>query len=139
MLIALSFAGALTGCGGSATMQPTTLVLTSSGTKVASGSSVTFEATVQTTNKVTGTVTFYDGSNAIGSGVTPTSGIAVLTTSSLSVGTHTITAKFSGDSENSPSTSSDSIEQTITGSFTVTINAVSGTLNQSFSIPATLQ
>jgi subtilase family serine protease len=139
MLIGLAFAGALTGCGGSVSMAPTTLVLTSSGTKAASGATVTFEATVQTTNPVTGTVTFYDGTNAIGNGVTPATGVAVLTTSSLAVGTHTITAKFSGDNENSPSTSSDTIEQTITGSFTVTVNAVSGTLNQSLSIPATLQ
>jgi subtilase family serine protease len=139
ILIALGITGGLAGCGGSATMQPTTLVLTSSSTKVASGASVSFEATVQTTNKVTGTVTFYDGTSAIGSGVTPTTGVAVLTTSSLAVGTHTITAKFAGDNENSPSTSSDSIEQTVTGNFTVTVNAVSGTLNQSLSIPATLQ
>jgi hypothetical protein len=139
ILIALGITGGFSGCGGSATMQPTTLVLTSSGTKAASGATVTFEATVQTTNTVTGTVTFYDGANAIGSGVTPTSGVAVLTTSSLAVGTHTITAKYSGDNENSPSSSSDTIEQTITGTFTVTVNAVSGTLNQSLSIPATLQ
>ena len=139
MVIALGAAGVLAGCGGSASMEPTTLVLTSSGTKAASGATVTFEATVQTTNHLTGTVTFYDGTNAIGSGVTPTNGVAVLTNSSLSVGTHTITAKFSGDNENSPSTSSDTIEQTITGSFTVTVNAVSGTLNQALSIPATLQ
>ena len=139
MLIALSFAGVLAGCGGSASMEPTTLVLTSSGTKVASGTTVTFEATVQATNRLTGTVTFYDGTNAIGNGVTPASGVAVLTTSSLAVGTHTITAKYSGDKENSASTSSDTIEQTITGNFTITVNAVSGTLNQSVSIPATLQ
>jgi hypothetical protein len=84
-------------------------------------------------------VTFYDGTNAIGNGVTPASGVAVLTTSSLAVGTHTITAKYSGDKENSASTSFDTIEQTITGNFTITVNAVSSTLNQSVSIPATLQ
>jgi hypothetical protein len=68
------------------------------------GQSVTFKATV-TGNSPTGTVTFLDGSTQIGS-ASLVSGIASFTTSSLTVGTHSITAKYSGDANNVASTSS---------------------------------
>lgn len=84
-------------------------------------------------------MTFYDGKTILGSSVTPVLGVATLTTSSLTVGTHAITASYSGDKENSSSVTSDVLEQAITGNFTVTVNAVSGALNQSITIPATLQ
>jgi hypothetical protein len=66
------------------------------------GTSVTFTATVSPTSgttKPTGTVTFFDGSTQIGSPVTLNNGVALLTISTLSVTTHTITAKYSGDSK----------------------------------------
>lgn len=44
----------------------------------------------------TGTITFYDGTTAIGT-ATVVNGVATLTTSSLGVGTHRITAAYSGD------------------------------------------
>ena len=86
-----------------------------------------------------GTVTFYDGTTALGSPVTPANGIATLSTTSLSVGTHAITAKYSGDTNNESSTSSDVLNQTVTGQFTLTINTTSGSLQHSLSIPANLQ
>jgi hypothetical protein len=138
-LLILGTIDGVAGCGGSSGIKPTTIVISSSSTKVASGASLTLQATVESSNTLKGSVTFYDGGTAIGNPIAPTSGIASLQTSTLAVGTHAITAKYSGDKENSASASSDVLEQAITGSFAVTINATSGTLSQSTAIPATLQ
>jgi hypothetical protein len=131
--------GALTGCGGSGSATATTLVVTSANTKVASGSSVTLQATVTSTSKLTGTVTFYDGGTAIGTASTVTNNVAKLDTSSLAVGTHAITAKYSGDSHNLASQSGDVLNQTITGQFTLTLNATAGTSSHPITVAATLQ
>jgi subtilase family serine protease len=138
LLLTLSIVGGVAGCGGSSA-KPTMLAISSSSTKVASGSSVTLLATIQSSNNPKGTVTFFDGSTAIGNAVSPVDGVASLNTSSLNVGTHAITAKYSGDSLNTASASSDVLEQTITGGFSITVNATAGALVQSISIPATLQ
>jgi hypothetical protein len=54
-------------------------------------------------------VTFEDGSTVLGTG-TLTNGVATYTTSSLAVGSHTITAVYSGDSNYSGSTSTPLIQ-----------------------------
>jgi hypothetical protein len=62
------------------------------------GQSVTFTATVTSgAGTPTGTVQFKDSGINIGSPQTMTAGVAQLTTSSLAVGLHTITADYSGD------------------------------------------
>ncbi len=82
----------------------TTTVLTFSANPVASGASVTMTATVSSSNGTpTGTVSFYDGGTLLGTG-TVSSGVATFSTSSLSTGTHTITATYSGDTNFSTST-----------------------------------
>jgi hypothetical protein len=139
VLLTLGLIGGVVGCGGSSSAKATSMSLTSSNTKVASGSSVSLFATLHSSNSLNGTVTFYDGTTAIGSAVAPENGVATLNTTSLGVGTHAITAKYSGDKDNTASTSSDVLEQTVTGTFTLTVNATSGTLSQSISIPAILQ
>lgn len=63
------------------------------------GLAVIFTATV-TGQSPTGTVMFDDGSTPICSGVALSSGVAVCTYSSLSVGAHAITAMYSGDTDN---------------------------------------
>jgi hypothetical protein len=68
------------------------------------GQAVTFTATVTGKNP-TGTVTFKDGPSAIGTGALDAAGKATFTTSSLAVGSHTITAVYPGDASNSASTS----------------------------------
>jgi Bacterial Ig-like domain (group 3)/FG-GAP-like repeat len=73
--------------------------------------SVTFTATVALVSGApppvpTGTVTFFDGSTAIGTGTLNSSGIAVFTTSTLAAGIHNITAAASGDFATGSSTSS---------------------------------
>lgn len=64
---------------------------------------VTFTATVP--SAATGTVTFFDGATQIGAAVTVASGSAAATTSTLSVGSHSITATYSGDSNYTTATS----------------------------------
>jgi hypothetical protein len=64
---------------------------------------VTFTATVAPSS-ATGSVTFYDSGTQIGSG-NLSGGSATLTDSSLSSGTHSITAVYSGDSNYNTSTS----------------------------------
>jgi hypothetical protein len=138
VLIACGLIGLTTGCGGDA-KGVTQMSITSSNTKVASGSSVDLQATVQSSDELKGTVTFYDEGVQIGKPVTPVNGIATLETSSLAVGTHAITAKYSGDSDNSSATSTNTVEQTVTGSFTLTVDASSGSIAHTLTIPVTLQ
>jgi hypothetical protein len=73
------------------------------------GAPVTFTATVTPTGGTpapTGTVTFLDSGTALGNPVQLGSNLqATFTTSTLTAGTHTITASYSGDSYNSASTS----------------------------------
>jgi hypothetical protein len=71
-----------------------TLTVSTSGSPSNYGTAVTFTATAST--GPTGTVTFYDGSNAIGAG--KLNGTATsLTISTLAVGEHTITASWPGN------------------------------------------
>ncbi|MFN6052405.1 MAG: Ig-like domain repeat protein, partial [Planctomycetia bacterium] len=73
-----------------------TTTVTSSNLSAAYQSSVTFTATLGSTN-ATGTVDFYDGSTRIAQGVALSSGVATFTTSNLSAGSHSITAVYNGD------------------------------------------
>jgi MYXO-CTERM domain-containing protein len=56
-----------------------------------------------------GTVQFMDGSTALGT-ASIIAGVASLQTSTLSVGTHTITALYSGDTNNTASTSANIVQ-----------------------------
>ena len=72
------------------------------------GQSVTFTATVAAVGPGSGTpkgrVTFYDGTNTLGT-ITLSGGKASLTTSQLSAGSHSITVVYGGDSNFTTSTS----------------------------------
>ncbi len=96
-------------------MAPTSTYLESSSQTASAGTPVTFTAYIYSDSEggptPTGTVSFYDGSTLIGTG-TVVNGVATFTTSSLSVGDHTITAVYSGDDANDGSTSQ-SLDQTI--------------------------
>jgi hypothetical protein len=81
-------------------------VVTTSGSPSLVGQPVTFTATVTSSHGVIPSgelVAFYDGATAIGTGATA-NGVATLTTTSLTVKTHTIKAIYSGDSTFKPST-----------------------------------
>jgi Pro-kumamolisin, activation domain/Bacterial Ig-like domain (group 3)/FG-GAP-like repeat len=118
----------------------TTLALSSSAIKSASGSFVTLTAKLAGTNAsaATGSVTFYDGTTQIGE-ANLASGSATLSLNTLSVGAHGITAKYAGDSLNQSSTSGSGFEQVITGQTTFTVTATSGTISQSSVVNLTLQ
>ena len=83
---------------------PTSTALTSSLNPAASGQSVTFTATVNGASP-TGTVQFYYGGTTLGAPVALAAGMASFTTSSLPIGTDTITAVYGGDPSNPGSTS----------------------------------
>ena len=84
----------------------TTLVLTSSVNPSGFGQSVTLTAmiTPQHGGQASGTVTFKDGTTMLSSAAV-SGNAAILTTSGLAIGTHSITAVYSGDSNFTGSTS----------------------------------
>jgi hypothetical protein len=82
----------------------TTTALVSSLNPSTSGQAVTFTATVAGTNP-TGTIQFRDGATNLGAPVALVAGQAQLVTSVLAIGAHPITAVYSGDPGNQPSTS----------------------------------
>ena len=87
---------------------PTTTALTSSASSAPFGGSVTLTATITPSSTgsaaPTGSVAFFDGSTLIGGG--DVSGdVATLVTTSLPVGTNSITATYEGDSNYAVSTS----------------------------------
>jgi hypothetical protein len=92
----------------------TTTVVTSSANPSVSGQSVAFTATVAVVSPGAGTpsgsVTFKDGAAVLGTG-TLNAGSARFTTSSLSIGSHSITAAYSGDPNFVGSTSAKLIQK----------------------------
>jgi hypothetical protein len=91
-------------------MVATTTALSSSKNPSSFAQLVTFTARV-TGFSPTGTVTFIDGGMQIGAG-TLAAGTATFTTTSLAVGSHSITAKYGGDPNNVASTSA-ALAQTV--------------------------
>jgi len=104
---------------------PTATVVSSPGPTVF-GQAVTFTATISITTGActpTGTVTFSDGVSPLGSPATVSGNVATLTTSGLSVGSHTIGASYSGDG-NCAASSTSGITQTVSqGATTTTVSA----------------
>ncbi len=110
-------------------MQASTTTLTTSGTPSASGAAVTFTATVAPssgTGTPTGTVNFLDGTTVLASDVALTAGVASFTTSTtspLALGTHSITAVYSGDTTYAPSTSSPLSQVVVNSASTTTVTS----------------
>jgi trimeric autotransporter adhesin len=100
---------------------PSTTVLTSSGSPVAYGTLVTLTATLAPSS-ATGTVTFYDGANWLGTAPLNGSGIATFSVTNLQVtaSPHTLTAVYSGDATYDPSTSAGISQTTTQAPLTVT-------------------
>jgi hypothetical protein len=96
---------------------PTTTLVTSSPDPSGYGQAVSFTASVTPTvggGTPTGTVDFTDGSTDLTpGGVTMSGGTATFSTFTLSLGSHTITAHYSGDSQFGPSTGDDSTDPQI--------------------------
>lgn len=85
----------------------TTNTLSTSAAQAAAGTAVNLTATVSSGLSVapTGNVSFADASGTIGTAVLDGTGKAVLTTNSLSGGSHNIIATYSGDANNNSSSS----------------------------------
>lgn len=129
---------ALTGCGGS-NFSTATVTVASSSTKVASGSAVALTATVSSKqSKPGGTVTFFNGSTALGSAAAVTNGTATLSISTLPVGLGSITSVYSGDQHDSGATSS-AVAQLVTGQTTIEVDGTANGVTHAIVIPVTLQ
>jgi len=98
-------------------LTPTITIVSSSLTPSTFSTSVTFTANV-TPATATGTISFKDGSTILATS-TLTGGVAIFTTNALAIGSHTITAVYSGDTFSISSTSP-VLTQTITGTATAT-------------------
>ena len=93
------------------------------------GQPVTFTAVVSSTAPgftPTGTVTFLEGGNSIGSAPLGSNGQASFTIATLAVGNHTITASYSGDFNFTPS--SGSVTQVVNKNSTTTAVLSSSTV-----------
>jgi hypothetical protein len=124
------------------------VMLTSSANPATAGQPVTFTASVTGPAGVTptGTVTFYDGTTALGTVSLNSMGMASLTLTTLGVGSHSITAVYSGDAPYAAASSS-ALQEVIDGqpsmtgltssqnpapagspvTFTATVSGMSGT------------
>lgn len=88
------------------------------------GQAVTFTTTISVNNPgtgtPTGTVTFKDGANTLGAGTVDGSGHATFTAMFLSVGSHSVTAAYSGDS-NFVASGSQTVPQNVNQASTSTV------------------
>jgi hypothetical protein len=73
----------------------------------------------------TGTVTFYDGVDVLGSVALDASAVATLSTDALAAGTHTVTAVFEGTATHAPSTSAVLSQEVDVAGTTTTVTFVS--------------
>jgi hypothetical protein len=119
----------------------TTTAVTSSANPSDFGQTVIFTAIVSSgSGTPQGSVQFKDGGATLGSPQTLVSGMAQLTTSSLAIGTHTITADYSGDSNFQMSSGTLAGGQVVKAQPMVSINDVSvvegntGTTNLQFNV-----
>ena len=88
----------------------------------------------------TGTVTFYNGSNNIGSSTLGNTGTAVLSCNSLPAGFNSITAVYNGDDNNDPSTSGPITQSVSPANSTTTVSAATNpsVFGQSVAFTATV-
>jgi hypothetical protein len=119
-----------------------TITGTSSGPSLI-GSPITFTVSItgSSTNPPTGLVSLSDGSTILGTSSVNSSGIATFTISTLTLGSHTLTASYAGDTQNFPGTSPALTEvvQLHTSKNTLTISSSTAIENKPFTLVATLQ
>jgi len=149
----LSFLLAFVGCGGGSTgggggggggPVPTSISLTASGVKVpytsTSGGVVSLTANITSSKAVTGNVTFFvDGSTGFSVSSSVVSGVAQFQLTGLTVGVHTVTAQYSGDTENLSSQTKGSLNIAVTGQTGVGVQGNTGGLFHSVGVNFNLQ
>ncbi|HVS44717.1 MAG TPA: Ig-like domain-containing protein, partial [Candidatus Dormibacteraeota bacterium] len=107
----------------SVTKASTSTALSSSKNPSTSGDSVTFTAVVTSSGGTpTGTVNFADGGISFGTGALDGTGTATFSTSALTLGTHTITAGYGGDTNFNTSNSA-SLSQLVRAASTTALTA----------------
>jgi hypothetical protein len=110
--------------------------------KAPSGTDVAFTVTVHSSKTTTGTINLWDSSISTSSGLAAAfvvNGAATIHISYFQVGTHVITAQYSGDANNQPSNMSGPINVVITGQTTVFVQGATNTLTRSMPVNVTIQ
>jgi sugar lactone lactonase YvrE len=101
----------------------TQTVLTSSKPTVIVGNPVTFTASTSSSTGIpTGIVTFTDGSSVLGQAQLNAQGSSSLTVSNLSIGVHTVTASYGGDSNYLVSSSAGSQQTVVIATTALTLS-----------------
>ncbi len=86
--------------------QPVTIALVASPSTAVVTANVTLTTTITAaTGTPTGSVVFYDGTTALGSANVGNTGVAIFSTTGLAVGSHSLSAQYSGDPTNAAGTS----------------------------------
>jgi hypothetical protein len=133
------------GCSGGSgthTLASTSTSVTVNPASGAQGSSFTFTAAVTAMNGTgtpTGTVTFSDGSSPLGMG-TVSNGMASFNSTTLSLGSHSVVATYSGDTNFAPSNSGTPATADVQYSTNLTVAAMDSLGNTtSIQIPVIVQ
>ncbi len=127
------------GGGGGGGPQPTTITLSTSSAKIGLNTPLPITATVTSASgkAITGNVTFYNFGTPFGSGYSPfPNGQYTFQGNIGELGIYQVTASYSGDSNNLPSTTSSPLIQAVTGSVSVMITGNTGV--ESHSVPAAI-
>lgn len=102
-----------------------TVALSSGANPSVIGDSVTFTATL--TPAGNGSVQFLDGGSPLSNSIPLTNGTASFATSALALGSHTITARYTGDNQHSPSVSAALTQGVVKGNTTIALALTGGT------------
>jgi hypothetical protein len=105
---------------------------------VAAGSTVSFAVTVNSSKTATGSVNLLDYGTTVAQS-TVVNGVATIPVNFLSIGTHSISAQYTGDTNNQPSRTAGAINQVITGTSTAFIVANSPQVSHTTQINVTVQ
>ncbi|NYF50753.1 Ig-like domain repeat protein [Tunturiibacter gelidoferens] len=106
----------------------TGVVLSTSGSPSTAGLPITLSATVTGNGSApTGSVTFYDGTAAVGTSPINAAGLGTISLSSLTVGSHSLTANYSGDAYNGTSVSPAITQVVVKASTTTALTASAST------------
>lgn len=131
--------GGAGGGGGGPSAIPTTLTLSTSSTKIATGGTLTFTVTLNPASTPGGFVFLYDPVEGQIGGTTVANGSATIQVGGLSVGTHSIGAQYQGDGLYLPSHTNGSLNVAVTGTTQVTVQGTTSTLTHSIPVNVTVQ
>ena len=114
----------------------TVTTLTASASTIASGASVTLTVAVtpsaglsSATGPPTGTVTFYNGANSLGTGTLSAGKASLTSTALLTIGTDSISAVYAGDANYQGSASNQLTETVSAATFTISATPASQTVS----------